>query len=77
MQAIILIDVPAKQSGPVVTWLRGLPGVAEAWAIYGEHDIVTRVQVADDKALDRLVMEDIQKHPQVRATRTYLVIESL
>ncbi|MBI2866050.1 MAG: Lrp/AsnC ligand binding domain-containing protein [Chloroflexi bacterium] len=77
MQAIVLIDVPAKQSGPVVRWLRAVRGVAAAWAVYGEHDIVARVQVADVQALDKLIMEEIQKHPEVKTTRTYIVVESL
>lgn len=76
MKAYILIKVPALRSGGIAKAVRGLDGVKQAWALYGDEDIIAEVEVADNHALDRLVMREIQGlSPQVSATRTYIVIE--
>ncbi|MBI5420176.1 MAG: Lrp/AsnC ligand binding domain-containing protein [Deltaproteobacteria bacterium] len=75
--AFVLLNVPAKSSGEVVKELRKHHEIREACAVYGEADVMIKIQAASLEELDRLVMEVIQGDPNVRSTRTYLGIESL
>ena len=59
MIAYVLLQVSAGKGAVVVKWLRGLDGVGEAYAIYGEHDVMAKVEVADSLSLDSLMMETI------------------
>jgi len=77
MKAFLLVTVPAGKSPEAVVALRKVPGVVEAWAVYGETDIVAKIDVADHRVLDRLVMQDIQGMKLVNTTRTMIVIESI
>lgn len=74
MKAWILIKVPAKQIGPLVEHLRSLPGIVEASGIYGETDVIAKVDVQDADALDALVTDHIQNIPVVESTRTFIGI---
>ena len=77
MKAFILITVPAGKSPEAVVALRKVTGVVEAWAVYGETDIVAKIDVTDNRVLDRLVMQDIQGMKLVNTTRTLIVIDSV
>jgi DNA-binding Lrp family transcriptional regulator len=77
VQAYLLIKVPAKQAGGVLERLRGFPGVREASVVYGETDIVARVQASDQDELDDLILNQIQGLPTVESTRTFFVVGKL
>lgn len=77
MKAWILIKVPAKQIGGLVEELRSYPGVVEASAIYGETDVIAKVEVPDQDSLDELVLERIQSIAAVESTRTFIGVGSM
>lgn len=77
MRAWILIKVPAKQIGGLVDELRSYPGVVEAAAIYGETDVIAKVEVPDQHALDELVVQRIQSIAAVESTRTFISVGGL
>lgn len=77
MKAFILVTVPSGRSPEAVAALRKIPGVVEAWAVYGETDIVAKIDVPDHATLDRLVMHDIQGMKLANTTRTMIVIDSI
>ncbi len=77
MQAYLLIKVPAKHAGGVLEQLKEFSGVAEASVVYGETDIVARLEVADQDELDDLILGKIQGLPSVESTRTFLVVGRL
>ena len=74
MKAWVLIKVPAKQIGGLVDELRSYPGVVEASAIYGETDVIAKVDVPDQAALDELVLARIQGIEAVESTRTFIAV---
>ncbi len=74
MLAFVLIRVPAKQVDRTLDRLRSLDGIAEASAVYGETDIIAKIEVPDQPALDELVIRKIQSLPEVEATRTFLAV---
>ncbi len=73
--AFVLVEVPAKRSGAVVEYLSKYPEIKEAAAVYGDTDVVAKVQAASPEGLDRLIMDVIQGNPDVQSTRTLVVIE--
>jgi DNA-binding Lrp family transcriptional regulator len=75
--AFVLITVPSKHSGDVVEALRKHPEVQEAAAVYGDTDIIVKVQAPSLIELDQVIMDGIQGSPDVKTTRTYLVVEKL
>lgn len=77
INAFVLITVPAKRSGGVVEELRKYQQIREAFAVYGEADVVARVEVASLQELDTIVMDVIQGYAEVKTTRTYVAIEKL
>ncbi len=73
--AFALIEVPAKRSSAVVEYLSKHPEIKEAAAVYGETDVIAKVQTASPEELDRVIMDIIQGNPDVQSTRTLVVIE--
>jgi DNA-binding Lrp family transcriptional regulator len=77
MITAFVITVPSKHSGDVVEALRKHPEVQEAAAVYGDTDIIVKVQAPSLIELDQVIMDGIQGSPDVKTTRTYLVVEKL
>ena len=77
--AYVLITVPANNSGDLVHILmeRFPEFVLEAAAVYGEADVIAKIQTPSISDLHELVMERIQNLPYVRVTRTFLIIPHL
>jgi DNA-binding Lrp family transcriptional regulator len=77
VRAWVLIKVPAKQLDGLVEELRRFPGIVEASAIYGETDVIAKIEVPDSAALDELVVHKIQGIEVVESTRTFIGIGGL
>ena len=79
VEAFLLITVPARMSGEVVHKLIESHGdvVKEAAAVYGEADVVAKVEVNSVEKLHDLVMNKIQRLDHVEVTRTFIIIPSL
>jgi DNA-binding Lrp family transcriptional regulator len=79
VSAFVLITVPANKSGDVVRVLMEnfQEFVTEAAAVYGEADVIARVETPSIQSLHELVMDKIQNLPNVRVTRTFIIIPQL
>ena len=77
VRAFVLLKAPAKSADRVLQQLRAFPTIVEACVVYGETDIVAKVQVKSQHELDRLVMEDLHGIAEVESTRTYIVVGDL
>ena len=75
--AFVLITVPSKRSAEVVEALRKHSEVKEAAAVYGDTDLILKLQAPSLVELDQVIMDGIQSNPDVKTTRTYLVVEKL
>ena len=74
MLAYALIKVPAKHLDGVLERLRTFDGITEASVVYGESDIIAKLEVANQDELDELIIRRIQDLPQVEATRTFIAV---
>ena len=79
VSAFVLITVPANKSGDVVRILMDnyQDFVTEAAAVYGEADVIAKVATPSIEKLHELVMDKIQNIPNVRVTRTFIIIPQL
>jgi DNA-binding Lrp family transcriptional regulator len=79
VSAFVLITVPANKSGDLVRILMDdyQEFVTEAAAVYGEADVIARVETPSIERLHELVMDKIQNLPNVRVTRTFIIIPQL
>jgi DNA-binding Lrp family transcriptional regulator len=75
--AFVLITVPPKRSGEVVEALRKHTEVQEVASVYGDTDIIAKIQAPSLMELDQVIMEGIQSNGDVKTTRTYVVIQKL
>ncbi|NTU79652.1 MAG: Lrp/AsnC family transcriptional regulator [Chloroflexales bacterium] len=53
-------------------FLAGLPGVQEVYHLFGDWCFLIKVRTASLQSLERLVYQDLRKHPDVRRTQTTL-----
>ena len=77
MQAYLIMKVPGKGVGRVMEALKGIDSIKEASTVYGESDIIAKVQVDNQEDLDSLVINRIHGIPDVESTRTFIVIRNL
>ena len=77
MMAYVLMKVPSKNAHEVMSALKSFPEVIEASTVYGESDVVARVEVSTQEELDNLIIGRIHGMPAVESTRTYLVVASM
>jgi len=77
MIAYVVIKTRAGRSKSLVEQLQTFEGVEEAAAVYGGADVVAKVEVTDESALARLIMEKIQGIPMVESTQTLIVVEGM
>nr|WP_319377744.1 Lrp/AsnC ligand binding domain-containing protein [uncultured Methanoregula sp.] len=75
--AYILITVPAKKSGNIVEELKNYDAVKEACAVYGETDVIAKVEAEKMEEIDKIVMENIQGLSEVKTTRTFIGVEDM
>jgi DNA-binding Lrp family transcriptional regulator len=57
--------------------LRAIPEVRHMALVGGDFDVILLVRAADNAALRRLVLDELQGVPGVLATRTILIFEDL
>jgi len=73
-KAYVLIEIEAGQTSEVVMALSELAGVRSVDAITGPYDVIATVETVDQRAIGRLVMDDLQHISGIKRTITCLVI---
>jgi len=66
---LLLVDVGKEHS--VAKELRRLPGVTEAQVVYGEYDVVARIELGDVTLMDETITM-ARKLPDVTRTSTLI-----
>jgi DNA-binding Lrp family transcriptional regulator len=69
--------VPGKDVEEVMEQLKAFKAIKEASTVYGESDVIARVETASQEELDELVMQKLHDIPAVESTRTFLVVKNL
>ena len=77
MMAYVLISVPTKSAHEVMGALKSFPEVMEACTVYGESDVIARIEVGSQQEMDDLIMGRIHGMQGIESTRTYLVVSNM
>lgn len=75
--AYITLSVQQNTWRDVRERLRAIPEVRHMALVGGDFDVILLVRAADNAALRRLVLDELQAVPGILATRTILIFEDL
>lgn len=75
MRAYVLVNVRPGKVRDVVSAVSQMEGVRHSDACWGLPDVFVYVETPDEKSLNRLVMDSIQKLEGVERTETHIVVE--
>ncbi len=74
-QAFVLINVESGAEEEVVSTLKKIEGVEEAYFSYGVYDIISKVKADSMEKLKDLVTRKIRTLNRVRSTLTLIMME--
>jgi len=72
--AFILIVSQAGKEKRVVEDLMKLPFVREASLVFGDYDIVAKIEAENPEELSKILLEQIRKVPSVSMTTTLISV---
>ncbi|ASJ01668.1 AsnC family transcriptional regulator [Thermococcus gorgonarius] len=72
MEAIILIVTRPGAEKKVYDQLKNHPKVKEVYQVYGEYDLIARVEVEDIRNLDEFHDNVLRKIKEIEATETLI-----
>ena len=75
VKAFVLITAKPGAESNLVGQLRDLDEVEDAWAVYGEYDVIALVSVENLKDLDSFVTEKVRRLGEVQFTSTMICIK--
>jgi DNA-binding Lrp family transcriptional regulator len=73
--AFVLFKTEAGMERDVFMALTDMDSITETHALYGEYDLVARVEASDAKALTKMLMGDLRLVGGVRETETLIVVD--
>ena len=74
-QAYVLINVESGAEEEVVSQLKTIGGVEEAYYSYGVYDIISKVKADSMEKLKEMVTRKIRSISRVRSTLTLILTE--
>jgi DNA-binding Lrp family transcriptional regulator len=74
-RAYVLINVESGSEDAVLTELKGLEGVEEAYFSYGVYDLITKIKSDTMDKLKEMVTRRIRTLSKVRSTLTLIMME--
>ncbi len=75
MRAYVLINIRPGKVRDIVSAVSQMDGVRHADACWGLPDVFVYVETPDEKKLNQLVMDKIQKLEGVERTETHIAVE--
>ena len=72
--AFIFVRVNLGTSDQVLYDIKQIPHIQEAHVVYGKFDILAKVEASTMRELKHIVTHTIRQVPNVRSTRTLIVM---
>lgn len=72
--AFVLVLATAGKEREILEKLKAIPEVKEAYMVYGEYDLLLKVESDTLKDLDEIIMGKIRKLPEVQLTSTLIAV---
>jgi anthranilate phosphoribosyltransferase len=73
MFAYILIALKGCDEHDVLNSIKKLPGIKDAHVLFGEWDLIAKVETQDPDSLATFMMDRIRKMPEVKLSSTLIV----
>lgn len=73
MYAYVQIALDSASETDIYEALKGMPEVKEAHILFGEWDVIAKIELPAPEALGTYVMEKIRSLPGVKLTSTMIV----
>ncbi len=74
VSAIVLVNSENEESKLVLEEIKNIPGVKEAYHVYGAFDIILRIEKESLDSLNEAVNVDIRTIKQIRSTLSLLIV---
>ena len=74
VEAFVLITAKPGAETNLVERLRALEEVENAWAVYGEYDVIALITVDNLRNLDSFVTDKVRRLAEVQFTSTMICI---
>jgi DNA-binding Lrp family transcriptional regulator len=74
-KAFILINTDTGTEEEVLSELKKIPGVTEAYTIYGVYDLIAKVEADTLDKVKEIVSSRIRRLEHVRSTLSMMVVE--
>ena len=71
---VLMTTLPGQEE-KVRAALRQVDLVTDHWMLFGEYDLIARVQADEEFALTRCIVEEIRQLPGIRETKTLIGAE--
>lgn len=73
-RAIVLVNLsPGTEEGSIKA-LRGMPGIASVYQLYGLYDLLVVVEGVDDQAVKSIIAENLRAKTGVVSTITMKIL---
>ncbi len=72
IEVFVLVVVKPGHEEEVYERLKELPVVREIYRVYGEYDIVLRLEVESIEELDRMYEREVRQIPHIEMTETLI-----
>ena len=73
--AFVLIDAKLGSENVVLGALKKVSGVKEAYIVYGDYDIIAKIQADTSDELKEIVTLQVRRMEEVHSTLTMIVTE--
>jgi len=70
--AFVLIMTKTGKEKEVISELQRMDGIKEAWAVYGDYDIIAKATVSDLDRLNSLLLQKIRSITNISMTSTLI-----
>jgi len=72
-KAYVLIINESGKEDSVISNLKNIPSITNAFGTFGSYDILTKLESSDEQNIQRVISNEIRKISNIRATLTLLV----
>ena len=72
-KAYVLIINESGKEDSVISNLKNIPSITNAFGTFGSYDILTKLESSDEQNIQHVISNEIRKISNIRATLTLLV----
>ncbi len=76
-KAYVLIVSKSGKENSIISNLKNIPSITNAFGAFGTYDILTKVETSDVQKINHDILNGIRKISNIRATLTLLVDKSV